>query len=636
MNDFKKILLKGTALCVCIASLAGCAKLLEDADRIMPEYKSLFSVIYTVKAYDSNTPVTGGSWRILGTQKSGSISSDGTFIASDLTEGRYTVQVWADNYAVSSEAILIAANAMNGTAQVQLQETANQLNEAISLYPTNATADIKIYKGVNGGLATRVAAHISFLGLDGETVYLNPARTGGFTTMSVTPRITAVATGNTVISGAPAYTYIYVDSLPYDSNMDGKYEYRATNIEQLLLPWSQTGDVPVVLNLDSSDMLTPGYPNNKFYVEQTNIDVDNSRITGDTVYFIFTDDMNTEMYRDTDYPLITVSLQDGSSNDEPVTFNWVTARRLEISPIADELDRSDNGYDLMFTVHAADGRKQSFNYMNYNWDVTRVSPVMEVSDYITNLMFNPATTTVNFNDHVLPIQWDALVGADSYDVYIKDNHMNSSWLYYSNVSNNDDDVTGSVSTTVTLPAKFDYYDDDTDSTAPFMNGVTVSITVVPHNWATPNMMDSSVPMISISDVTGPQVVTANAGQDLGTGDAGDNSGGTVVSYLYFKVKFTTPEGTAEPIMISNPPTIAFEAPAGAVQAANCVWHWGPVNGSDDTDRTQGYYKAAVSAGVDSTLGGTQRWKFVYTNVTDTNGNSVSATYRAYSDYVILN
>lgn len=138
---------------------------------------------------------------------------------------------------------------------------------------------------------------------------------------------------------------------------------------------------------------------------------------------------------------------------------------------------------------------------------------------------------VDYDSRSFRFKWTGAVGAEGYNIYAKDTHNNRNYVYVGTLPVGDDQAPeASYSKIVTLPASFDYFEDDVIVT-PFTHGTQVTFIIRAYNGAGEGPASAE---ITLSDKQSPTAHTL-----YGQSGTTDNSGGA--SPLVVTVSLSTGE-----------------------------------------------------------------------------------------------
>ena len=249
------------------------------------------------------------------------------------------------------------------------------------------------------------------------------------------------------LPGAPAGLAVTVAVQPFDEDGDGAADYGARNVATATFPETNTRldiDLRVV-----ADLLLLLFSNVQ----------DGVIGTTDAVTLVFN--------RPLDLASTPVALNDDTVGAGVAVVSALDAAgtTLSVEPAGGTDLAVGHDYTLTVNAQATNGARL---------DV--ILPFLAVSDplnlpSVTGLVVQPMN--VDFDTIFFTLDWDAVAGAASYDIFARDNFANPTYLRI--------DTSGSApapSETVPLPGEFDYYTDDGMQT-PFAFGVDVDFAVVP-------------------------------------------------------------------------------------------------------------------------------------------------------------
>ena len=126
--------------------------------------------------------------------------------------------------------------------------------------------------------------------------------------------------------------------------------------------------------------------------------------------------------------------------------------------------------------------------------------------------------TANFNTTDVNFEFNRVTGAEYYELWAKDNNKNQNYVYLGRVFDlGDYDQTATQNTMKSLPATFDYYEDDGIQT-PFSHGTVITYKMKAVNDAGEGAWSSTIDIKDETEITSFQSVSQS--------ETSNNSGGT--------------------------------------------------------------------------------------------------------------
>jgi len=186
----------------------------------------------------------------------------------------------------------------------------------------------------------------------------------------------------------------------------------------------------------------------------------------------------------------------------------------------------DTEYAIQYEVASAIPGNEIMGRIDFTTVATVTAPAR-----VNNFRLTNTAMAIDFNTRNFTFRWDTVVGADFYHIFARDSRSNTDHVLIKEITA--DDALTWMSTTVTLPDQFDYYDDDGVVT-PFLNATTVTFAVYAWNDAGFSPVRESGPY---SDNTDPvPVLSAQS-------STADNSAGTATKTITLRVDSGEPLST---------------------------------------------------------------------------------------------
>jgi len=318
------------------------------------------------------------------------------------------------------------------------------------------------------------------------------------------------------LPGSPTGIPITVVVQPYDQDGDNRADYGLVQASGSTFPGVITR-VDVDLRSQASAIL----------LLSTNMDDGTHSPDGtgnDALKLVFNrplaKDLSTFTLTDTDLGR-TVAV--GVTYDPSSTMATVT-------PAGGRLTVGDN-YRLNISARADNSAAGSFS-RNFREVVTSSG-----LGAVTGLVVTPSS--VDWRTTSFTLRWNPLANAASYRVYVKDTTTNSAYQLLATTGN-----TPTPSTSITLPASFDWFTGDSFQT-PFANGAAVDFVVIPADIVGNFVDPSTATAIRRVDNTSPRIssVTQSGGADNTAGSSPVQVTLTVLYNEYMQYPGPTPSIT---------------------------------------------------------------------------------------------
>lgn len=579
--------------------LWGCSQLSNllsgnDANASSTTSKTIYDVKVKVIANKNLSVVTQGDWKIEGTSYSGTISSEGYIVVTDVKPGDYKLRVVSSGY--------VTANMSLALPEIMLDQEAIFIGggdhyynksylKSLILYSATTTLNITVYKGEL--LASNAVVDITW----GSTSNID------FPQTYITD-----ASGNIKIVNVPSdITDAAISVRPYDSNNDGIDEYNTTSVTDINLLRNQTVSVNVVLerNLGSTAI-----------IRETNLgeiisggSISAPRLTGNKAYFIFSQLMDTSSAN------TRITVQDNSSNAIPFTYEWVTPIRLEVT-VASTYLNTGKTYSIGIIAFTTNSKKFNQTFSSIDWVIDRVGDIFSnVTATPSNLIIAP--NMVDYNSTSLDLSWQGVANSGGYYIYAKNNTSQTKYLYVGKATApvNDTstanlgynlDLTGTVFTPL-KETKFSSY----------FAGQSLTFCVVPVNAANKVPDDTNYPSVTVSDNKSPEADTVYLNNSAFVPNGGVSADNTAITYkattIQFQINFSEPVSSFPTISFSDTDTsnVTYNV---VLSASSGKWYW--LSGNDNK---KAVYTIEVPAGK---YAKGDLVTFDFTSIKDWSGNSI--------------
>lgn len=503
----------------------------EDVTRLeVPATTATFDVTVRVLSHPERTPVPGADFSLVLGDQAGLADGDGNFRLEELLPGSYQLLVAAPGFSGSRVTLRLDA----GTGA----KASYQTHRDAYLLPNTASLRTTLYDQETGQVLAGVpvtVAGVAFPGeiLDHQVDWL-PADH-----VAVTD-----GQGAAVFAGLPCgRVTVAVDALDRDG--DGLPDLAGT-----------TATLPLSATLPTAHNLTlPPFSGQEPEILATNLPGSYDSLVAPALYFIFSQPMQQQGQVAT-----ALLRQDNSPYAEvPLRLTWASPLRLEITPLQ-ALDDATMDYDFSLAAWNLDGAHLGLTVYSLFWMTGTGGG--DCTDVVTDATARALSGTVDYDTRDLLLTWSAVPCAGGYRIFARDDRDNPDWLYLATEPM--DYETGTVSTSVQLPASFDRYQVDGLQT-PFA-GTTVELTVVPLQAEQPQP-DAVHPVLTLADVTPPTLLSC---RQLGT--ALNETG--VEQLMEYQVVFSEYVSAEAP-----DPGVEIEEAGGdpdfVLLPADLDWVWGP-------------------------------------------------------------
>ncbi len=293
----------------------------------------------------------------------------------------------------------------------------------------------------------------------------------------------------TGLPGGPTGLLVDVVAQPWDANGDGLVDYDALSRTAVTYP-AATSLLDLDLRAAAADLLL------------LTSNLESGVLAANTA-------MQLTFNRALDASLTVASLYDSSAaKSVAVTVSLdSTGKILGIVPAGGTALAAFHSYTLTVDALATNGDPLVVS-RTFTADVPA-----SLLPAVTGLAVTPANA--DFDTASFTLSWNASANASGYQVWVRDTNRNPSYLLVKTLGSSP-----APSTTVTLPATFDWYSADALQT-PFAFGVGVDFAVVPVNAAGDAPLPSAVTPVHRTDAVAPPV-----DQAAQTGNADNSAGGT--------------------------------------------------------------------------------------------------------------
>lgn len=483
------------------------------------------SIVGSVTSLRTGQPLQGATVTVAagGGVRSATTDSNGAYSLGGLVAGAaYLVRASAANH-VPGLAVAIIPNAAgdypsNGIAQVN-----------VALAQANATLAGHVYAR-DGAPAQGVDLTVDLRGQGFDLVA--SARTDAQGAYSLTG-----------LPGAPTGISIDVVAQPWDANGDGLADYDALTRTAVTYP-AATSLLDFDLRLAAADVLL------------LTSNVESGRLPVDA-------QISLTFNRALDTNLTAVTLTDSTAGKAVAiaTSFDSTGKIVTVVPDGATPLAAYHTYALRVDAVAATSGATATVLRTFTAETT-----LPLLPAVAGLTVNPVHA--DFDTYSFTLSWNAVSGASSYQVWVRDTSRNPTWV----LANSYVGSSPAPSTTVTLPATFDYYAADGIQT-PLAYGVGVDFAVVAVNAAGDAPAPSTATKVTRADTVAPAVETA-----IQSGNADNTAGGTAKT-ITLSVTFS------EYMDTSVAPSIAL--PAG--DTATFQWN---------ANRTGGVFTITIPAATD--------------------------------------